>query len=1629
MFLKCTFFEIKLISINFPVLLFLKPLPFGAKRHSRQIQETRAIFLICFVSNFSNHTPFLDTHLAPNKPATQPKPLARPAPATFSVPKPLSQRNEMDDGDVTREDSLVSASGNLADTPRSRLSDETLFSGTGDNDDSLHSDSLTRGRTLDLCDDDAVPGGMLWEIPSGPSEIGPPRRAPEGLVRTPATPAWGDGAEDEEGDVATSSAPREVPRGGCSTEPYSSSGEQGTVPALSPALFGGGGSAAVTPRGTPGTYASPGHIDSVLRGKVLAECAPQPTMSALVPDPFSASGLSPSARTIVAFGKGPLSPAERAILNEFGENSGDLPPAVAKMVGRLFSTIRLQRDELERAKKSELALAKQTVDEERARHSLVQRRRSLLVTAQQERMRRIQEELDALRKEHALCAKNRAVEAELETLQEEHRDCVEYVRSLETQLEKSDEARKGFVLVAQQHSDAVREDAEPAEVLRVIRKISRENIQTRSSSTTKDNNYNSRSSRSAEKKSDAKQESGSAGAVTGGGAMSQADYANRLLDLERLLKATEGRCDLLLKEKAALEIRLAQSQRYSLPDTPSSLPSDSPHGIDDTAALRVRLHESEEQAHSLRADVDELTEKVERLSTQRDAIRSDAHSLGLEIDELTAESTKLRVQLSSAREDQNSSATELAALHHKYTELSRELTENTIQAVRDLESRENALQDALQQVTDRDRAIATHEATAEQMRESVSYLEQELLKQTQQLLEKSKRAGMASAAGAADADDESNPDRVLDEVDAAAAAADRAAGRSGSGSASSEELAQKVAEVVSLQIERNTLTKSIESLREELQHWKSTAYKEAANQQNTGDRGIDGHGRRLTNSFLKELEKSTRASEDSFLRRLSAKLVGDPSSSHDLVAKLVERVETLMTERREFEASIEALQEDILAREKKTHAMRSEFSAEVTALNAEVSQVENDRDRAVADREAAELRFLEAAKRDSRSSIASSMADDDTRRSMLSGSGMEFSGVYNTSCGDGEDLSQWRDPSIRAAIQSLNVLIGSKAAWNARSQSLKERLDKLMRRSGAYRSSGFGGVGGVDGSDDVTSSSSARALVMESKTMNEELVKIVHLQQKVIDKLRSSTEGDFMTANSTSTMHREFTSTTGRRDGAFRSSTSDRAAAERGGSSPSVVASGRAYSHAARRPSMTGPIRHSLVDATDFLQEQLADMRALSDDRAKANAVLHGVIREIEGEVERISSARDETTAKLEHMRRSNAGWLERVGRVVGASAKFEDVEVFLHQLVQDVASQELSLKVSTAQNVDLKGRVCSLLAQKRVLSHLIYLYQTRYQLDILHTDTSKPTPTPVKLRRVFNVILAVVRARRAGKFATADDSLHVHQQPPLVLDLTSKYDLPPAHSLTNRRAGDTITLESAVIALRAIPRLEAGLVQRDSEISRLRASLAALEFEPAPRTAPRDAAVDAFDYNKDVVERKNDLARRLRKALKQREELSLRLAREKNERQSLEVRVAKYMDKLSSYQKRLGKARNESDARDRTYKAAIRFLQSKAENAVVGDENFDLTEMDTAALLDRKYVPESSGASRAKKETETNPNRRATLALEDQIRAASRRLATQAPDSEIAREMTSYIQGLEKVMREIGTSRSFGASLSGGQQ
>lgn len=1547
----------------------------------------------------------------------------------------------MDDADVTRDDSLVSASGNRADTPRSRLSDttrsrlsdQTLFSGVGDNDDSLHSDSLTRGRTLDLCDDDnGVPAGMLWEIPDGVAEVGPPRRAPEGHVRTPATPAWEDGQEYGGEDLATT-ASREVPRGGRSTEPYSSSGEQGTVPSLSPALFGGGGSEAVTPRGTPGTYASPGHIDSVLRGKVLAECAPQPTMSTLVPDPFSASGLSPSARTIVAFGKGPLSPAERAILDEFSENSGDLPPAVAKMVGRLFSTIRLQREELERAKKSELALAKQTVDEERARHSLVQRRRSLLVTAQQERMRRIQEELDALRKEHALCAKNRAVAAELQTLQEEHRDCVEYVRSLETQLEESDEARKGFVRVAQQHSKAVRDDTEPAEVLRVIREISRENIQTRSSNTTNINNNSSSSSRSAEQKSNVKQEGASPGPVNGGKAMSQADYAIRLLDLERLLKTTEGRCDVLLKEKAALELRLAQSQRYSLPDTPSSLPPDSPRAMDDAAVLRVRLHESEELAHSLRADVDELTEKIERLSSERDAIRSDAHSLGLEIDELTAESTKLRVQLSSAREDQNSSATELAALHHKYTEMSRELTENTIQAVHDLEKRESALQDALQQVADRDRAIAAHEATATQMRESVAYLEQELFKQTQQLLEKSKRAGIASAAGDADTDDESNPDGALDEDDAfaAAAAADGAAGRSGrSGmSASSGELAQKVAEVVSLQIERNTLTKSIETLREELQHWKSAAYKEAANQQNTGDRGVDGHGRRLTNSFLKELEKSTRASEDSFLRRLSAKLVGDPSSSHDLIAKLVERVETLMTERREFEASIEAFQEDILAREKKTHAMRSEFSAEVTALNAEVTQVENDRNRAVADREAAELRFLEAAKRDSRSSIASSMADDDTRRSMLSGAGMEFSGVYNTGYGDEEDMSQWRDPSIRAAIQSLNVLIGSKAAWNARSQSLKDRLDKLMRRSGAYRSSGFGGAGAADGSDDVTSSS-ARALVMESKTMNEELVKIVHLQQKVIDKLRSSTEGDFVTANSTSTMHREFTSTTGGRNGAFRSSTSVHAAAEGGGSSPSVVASGRAYSHAARRPSMTGPIRHSLVDATDFLQEQLADMRALSDDRAKANAVLHGVIREMEGEVERISSARDETTAKLEHVRRTNAGWLERVGSVVGASAKFEDVEVFLHQLVQDVASQELSLKVSTAQNVDLKGRICSLLAQKRVLSHLIHLYQTRYQLDILHTDTSKPTPSPVKLRRVFNVVIAVVRARRASRSSAAsdDNSLHVHQHPPFVLDLTSRYDLPPAHSLTNRRAGNTITLESAVIALRAIPRLEAGLVSRDTEISRLRASLAALEFEPAPRTAPRDATVDAFDYNKDVVERKNDLARRLRKALKQREELSLRLAREKNERQVLEVRVAKYMDKLSSYQKRLGKARNESDARDRTYKAAIRFLQSKADNAVVGDENFDLTDMDTAALLEQKYVPENSSASRAKKDTDTNPNRRATLALEDQIRAASRRLASQAPDSEIAREMTSYIQGLEKVMREMGTSRSFGASLSGGQ-
>jgi hypothetical protein len=1304
------------------------------------------------------------------------------------------------------------------------------------------------------------------------------------------------------------------------------------------------------------TSKSPAHIDSQLRTAVLA--VGRPTRSARVADPFDPSG----AAQIVAFGAAPLSTEEAKLLRRLADGS-DRGPAgagpLAAIVRRLFDTIRFQREELDSVKRAEVQLTDRAIDEERRRHSVLERRRSLVVNKLTDRMRALQEEVDELREEHAQCALHSSASAE-------------YVDKLEAELEASDAARAGFLRLAKRCSPDIVDGSEPLAILEAVDSFVAGAMPSGGQPSLK----------SVHDESSVSTSGAEAPAADGRGPVALDEYGERLLELERVLKASEDRCERLLQEKTDLQVRLVGLEgRPSLPATPGSLPAESPSRAADEASVHERLHESQENVLSLRAQVDKLRDVVTRLQDERKAMDESVLDMRLKLDSSRAKVEDASNARGVALEGQKRIAAEFAALTAKYQKMSKELTENTVQAVQELQDREAACSILEEQVADRDRAIAVHITDTAQLSATILHLERELLQSSSQLAQKSRLAGSAATAAA-------KP--ILCPPSKEEAGALHAA------------LLQKTTAMEVAREERTVLVERMNSLEGECTHWRDLALS-GGGRVDRGPTAGEGAVRQLTPDGRGQQGEL----EDGFLRRLSARLGCHGSTSRELVTKLVERVEHLMAERRTFETTIARLQAQIVARERSMHLMRSEFSAEISALKSELAHVENDRVRAVADREAAEVRFLEAAKRDGGS--VSSVADDDTQRTLL-GLGMDASRGPGV---DVDDSTLWDDPSIQAAVQSLNVLIGSKAALDARNKALKDKLNRCIQ------------TGSID------SAAASRALAIESRSLNEELVGIVSLQQKVIQKLRSATPP---------------------RDSLRPAATSDspdaRGAAK---SSPARAAPASGPPLAAKQASLADRRRQSLAEAADFLREQLNDMRALCDERARSNASLHGVVREMEAEAERIAGAREDAERKLAELADANAGWLNRLAEVAGVAASAESVELFVCDAVACMSAHDVSLKRVEDRSLQFESRLGSALAQKRVLSHIIHLYQDKYQLDMLGADPGQPRSGLAKLRRAVTAIFAVSRAQRAAHARCPSDGAGRSAQPVFV-NLSSRFDLPDAVSLVRATDAIRVPLESAALALRAIPKLEAALEARDGDIARLRASLGALEVPDIRPLADvgENAQPEAFDYKDDVVERKNDLARRLRKALKQREELSLRLVREKRERQALEVRVGKYMDKLSSYQRRLGRAKNEADARDRTYKAAIRYLKSKADNAVQGEGESDFCATDTNALLwedgggaGREIEPPPAEAAEGRRgrmkpagragDASDIPSRgdRATLLLEQQIRIAREELSTCAAGGEKARELESYVSGLEKAAAQLRRTVALAASgvESGGRR
>jgi hypothetical protein len=1294
---------------------------------------------------------------------------------------------------------------------------------------------------------------------------------------------------------------------------------------------------------------SPAHVDTGMRNAILADC--EPTMTAVLPDPFDSSGMA----QIIAFGANPLSPEEAQVLQQLAHEPSDVlggQGPLAAVVRRLFETVRFQRRELDKVKEAEVHLAEEAIEEERRRHSVVQRRQSLVVSKLSDRMRELNRRYATLCQEHGRCGVKMAENSQRGV---QAAEAAEYIARLEAELEAGDNAMDGFLRLAKRIKPDLADDVEPDVILKAIRDLVTES--EHAAEAARRVTLPPRVSATADGSPESGQED-----------LALEHYGERLLELERLLKSTEDRCTALVQEKSDLQLKLVRlERRCSQPVTPIS----GEHDIDEgTVDLREQLFKKEEAVLALGAEVDKLRDEVYRFKTERKVIDQTALSMRLKLDNLRSNLKAANAACAAAVAEQKITAKEYASLATKHREMSTELTETTYMAVKELERNEANHQALQEKLADRERSLASQTESVTRLSRTVERLETELLKTTEQLARKSRSDARATVAT-------ENPATALavDEADRIGAA-----------------LLEKTAALEAVKGQNSVLVDTVKALQEECEHWKQGVLTYRVDAENTQASAQDElstlHEAKQFVLHVRDNGNQTEL-EQRFLRRLSARLGCHASSSRELVTKLVYRVERLMVERREFEATIGSLQEQIVNRERALHLMRSEYSAENSALKAELSHVENDRTRAVADREAAEVRYLEAVKRESGSFY--SVGDDTSRLSLFETGSVTGGGNVTV---DFADAAQWDDPSIQAAIKSLDVLIGSKAALDARNKALKEELSRLTQR------------GVVDG--EGSSAAATRAVAIESRTLNEELVGIVALQQQVIQKLRTASAAR-------ASLVQESAQVAGS------------AAGDENDSCMSPKPFGEIQSESRMQ---FVDRRESLSQAADFLRNQLQSMRSLCEERAQANASLHGVVREMEAEIEGTMEAKQLVEQQLQALQETQSADISRLARAAGTPATIADIELFICDTVASLRSQQTALQRCESRCSHFENRLFNALAQKCVLSHIIYLYVNKYQLDFFCKDPDAKTAGLAKFRRAVTAIIAVSRARRAA--AASSEGYAPEENPRNVfLNVAARFNVPEEVRITRTDTAG-IHLESAVVALKAIPKLQAAIAQRDKDIARLEDAVAALEV-PAPHPLAevrRNEQPDAFDYGSDVVERKNDLARRLRAARKERDELGLRLMREKRERQALEVRCSKYVAKLSSYQRRLGRAKNEADSQERFYKNAILYLRSKADHAVRNDDLTDLGGVDTNVLLERpggyrgmggsdaENVPEGGGHVRKQGAGGDNDissrGGRAAKMLEDQIRAARDELARFEPQSDDARDLESYIAGLEKAAAQV---------------
>lgn len=997
------------------------------------------------------------------------------------------------------------------------------------------------------------------------------------------------------------------------------------------------------------------------------------------------------------------------------------------------------------------------------------------------------------------------------------------------------------------------------------------------------------------------------------------DFAKRLLQMEGIVSESRKRYQKLEAENAELLSHI-ESQNDNVggiegqPETPIEIT----HRHAASSVIEEHVRENlEKRIEEQDLEIENLRMLHEEVEGRRQKLQDAFLSMNVNLEEAKSKADTLQKQRNAAE----AKCRELNALasteKKKFVSLSNEMSKNLVQAVSELDQKESEVRVLRNDLEDRESAYRSLQCTNQD-------LEDQLQAFTEAALDRSRSRDAASDRS------QSSPlvDAVIENFKSELEKAQKLL----------EERARDLEKVKKALLDQDEVNIA---LQKECSRLQATM----AVRRRSGSLGPSSPSGAVSVS-----------DEDRFLRRLSERLGCKTSNNRDLVEQLAKRVETLMVERAEFQQVSEAMRIDLAERERALHKLRSEMQAEISALKCEVAHLENLKTRAQDELRSTESRLLQIlqegdlARRESLGDITVSSVGT---RAWLLGDEAETSSrrASMLSSTAGDDTIRWSDPIIDAAVQSVSALIGTKDTLAARNRELREKLQSLINSLPSTEDEGV-----------------VRAVMIQSKELQDELTGVVGMQQDIIDRLSQGHP---------STQH------------------DDTLPLIHAGISPVEVEGISNEENLAAH----GFARAPLGEATRFLNEQLSSTRALYSEKLRANVELCGVVDELHEELHQFRSANVNVESALLKLQETHDGFIKRLSEIVGVDKSIVSIEHFVRATMNDNLMMQGELERKESEERSLAKRLFGLLAQKRCMAHLIGIYQHKYRLNFLAQSVEERSSMKRKLRIRVLVVIAVMRMMRIRKADEEGPSMH----------LSDNYDVPEVIDISQVDQTD-IPLLDASLAVAAVPRLEKAIDEKSGEIARLEASIDALNRSAAARVEGSARVVgdlprSSYVYEEDVINRKNDMSRRLKKIIREKEDLEERLSKEKEFRLSAEAKIAKYLEKISTYKKRLTKITSSAESKENSYKAAIRYLKNKADKAVSNDFNLD---DENVAPLECVQNNDDTGDEKSFEEPTARGLLQATLAK------AEKELADLEIGTLAYEERRKYVNGLRRTVQRL---------------